>query len=153
MLERERERRAEIRDSVRQQQVAARRDRDRHLRERGPLLVRRRHLGELAKVPAAQLPQGQGVGRRALPQGLGPAVTTGGRRPSSLSPSSTQPRTRVMSDADPGVTHSLLKFKCLQLQCSEGRRSDSAKKLLAARPTGLRFVCFITLSVFSLCNL
>ena len=59
-----------------QQQVAARRDRDRHIRQRGPLLVRRRHLGELAKVPAAQLQEGQGLGRRPLPQGFGPAVTT-----------------------------------------------------------------------------
>ena len=58
-----------------QQQVASRRDGDGHLRQRGPLLVRRRHLGELAKVPAAQLQEGQGVGRRPLPQGLGPAVT------------------------------------------------------------------------------
>ena len=55
--------------------MAPRRDRDRHIRQRGPLLVRRRHLGELAKVPAAQLQEGQGVGRRPLPQGLGPAVT------------------------------------------------------------------------------
>ena len=52
--------------------------------------MRRRHLGELAKVPAAKLQEGQGVGRRPLPQGLGPAVTA------------TPPEVWMMFD--PGVT-------------------------------------------------